>query len=772
MASDIKTQLGQFLTQRLSHPDSAADEFAPGGVIDEPNESFLNIAVPNDLSRIKRTSVTPVQAGPTITLSRLTPVEPQPRLSTISPTPTQQPPALRSSLATPVSKPPGVSPTTPAARQPSLDVGPTSPAARQPSPEPIQTSPSAFQPGPSSIMTSPSPFQTLPTTVMTSPTPLGSIPTIAPYPPPAAPQPVPAIVQTSPALSQGMPPGIDLTPREARPIGQVDRQVAEFLDNIVDGKGDPLGLDPRKGPYSSLGGGAAGTRDWDARLFAKHMLRLATALGPAGLGKHSAQQLGLFALNRHGRIWNPQLLGPPPVARDFTVPAVDIVTGLPPNDSIPSPGVEFRPGFYEKNEKFFDRHLQRAKGKYNEVIGLSHPPFVGVMTQGGSVGPHNIQNNAFRVIGAPSQDSSLVDDPVSNYGLVAPGTSLVEAAMTQRNFYGPNVNYFDNPLFTIGELVKGDSGKDKDMFDDSSGINRVNISVLFSPPPQTVGSDIRMEYRPKPNNTRIRGERQHDPLEKSYFEHGIVPAGFDGENGSGFFQTDQNKKPALDDDAAYVPLCFTDIRPYGDGKVRTVYFRPFITTLSEELSPEWNTSNGFGRVDPIKTYGGTTRTISLSFIVHAFSPDDLSLIYKKLTWLASMIYPEYDKDMLYKSGPVVRLRIGDLISSANPQGLAGTIDNLSIEYSDKIWELAKDSKVPMGYVVSMGFTVLHDTPIGRGADGKFGALGTIDGTSGLYKKPSSVLSADLHDWVGPEVQDSLGFRGFKDADVDDYDPTE
>ena len=758
MASDIKIQLGQFLRQRLEHPDTSADEFAPSDVLTNIRKSFVDIAVPPDISKLRPTKVAPAEPAPTINLPRPLPSEGVPLITPTRPTAFQKSPPLRKPLETPVSRPP--------------DVTPTLPAGRQPSPEPVLTGPSPAQPSLATAPTSPSPFQTLPTISPIPPTPLGAVPTLQPYPPPGPPIVAPSTSPVSVSPFQQLPPGANLTEHVPAALRAVDRQVADFL-NAVDGQGDPLGVDPTKGPYSSFGGGAPGTRDWDARLFAKHMLRLAHALGPAGLSRHSATQLALFALNRHGRIWNPELLGPPPVARDFTVPAIDITTGLPPNDSLGVPLNSFRPGFYEKNEKQVDRHLQRAKGTYVEVVGLSSPPFVGAVVAGGAVGPQNILNNALRIVGAASQDSSLVDDPVSNFGLVAPGTPLLAAAQTQRNMYGPNVHYSDNPLYTIGELVKGQDGKDSDLLkkDGASGIERVDISSLFSSPRQGLDSPMVSEYRPKPNNTRIRGDRPHDPLEKSYYRQGIVPAGFPEENDSGFLQRNASDPPKIDDDDAYVPLFFTDVRPYGNNKVRSVYFRPFITSLTEELNPEWSSMNGFGRVDPIKTYGGTTRTISLSFVVHAFAPKDLKLIYKKLTWLSSMVYPEYDVDMLYKSGPIARMRIGDLISSNNPGGLAGTIDQLSIEYSDQIWELAKDSKVPMGYRVSLSFTVLHDVPIGRGADGKFGGLGTIDGSTGLYKAPLRVTS-DAKEEKGPEVNDSLDFRGFKDADVVDYDPTE
>ena len=107
--------------------------------------------------------------------------------------------------------------------------------------------------------------------------------------------------------------------------------------------------------------------------------------------------------------------------------------------------------------------------------------------------------------------------------------------------------------------------------------------------------------------------------------------------------------------------------------------------------------------------------------MHAFSPEDLPVIYRKLEWLASMVYPEYDVDQLMRSGPVVRMRVGDLIKSRQA-GLPGVIKSLSYDYTDSRWELKKGWKLPMSINVTLSFLALHDVMIGRGRDGEFGGM--------------------------------------------------
>jgi hypothetical protein len=222
---------------------------------------------------------------------------------------------------------------------------------------------------------------------------------------------------------------------------------------------------------------------------------------------------------------------------------------------------------------------------------------------------------------------------------------------------------------------------------------------------------------------------------------GQIPMSFDGEGPDSALVTDnQSRLPStiIPDDAAYVPLSFTDMRPLaGDQSFRTVYFRPFITSLTEDLSPEWNKQTFYGRSDQVATYMSTIRTFNVGFSLHAFHPDDLVVIYRKLNWLSSMVYPEYDLERLLAAGPVVRIRVGDVVCSRNRQGLPGIIDSLSFDYTDSIWEVEQGSKVPRSVGVTVAFHVLHDAVIGRGPGGAFGEVGTDGG-----------------------VETSLPFRGF------------
>jgi hypothetical protein len=221
-------------------------------------------------------------------------------------------------------------------------------------------------------------------------------------------------------------------------------------------------------------------------------------------------------------------------------------------------------------------------------------------------------------------------------------------------------------------------------------------------------------------------------LARSFFgtKRGVIPVGFKSVGGKsetrGYFPVDasnastrNNSVPS--DDEAYVPLVFTDLRPTTGRVYRSVYFRPYIKSLSENFAPDWSMSSYFGRVDPVATYQGTNRTVSLSFKLVPMTFEDLQTMYQKLGWLTSMVYPQY-RDNVYYRGPVVRMRVGDVINAKGKEGnrgLPGVITSLDISYDDTTWELVEDHKLPRYIDISLGFHVLHEYPVGlvRGVGG-------------------------------------------------------
>ncbi len=210
-------------------------------------------------------------------------------------------------------------------------------------------------------------------------------------------------------------------------------------------------------------------------------------------------------------------------------------------------------------------------------------------------------------------------------------------------------------------------------------------------------------------------------LAKSAAIDGVIRVGFRGERSDGLVITKtQDPSESVSDDDTRIPVSFTDLRwdPIRNG-YRSIYVQPLNLTISQAISPEYSEGSTFGRVDPTIGYQKTTRTLAVGFEMHAFAPEDLKLMYNKMVWLTSMCYPSFGADSVFQSGPAVRMRIGDIISTTLG-GIPGVLKSLNFDFADALWELKNDYKVPRSFKVSLEFLVLHDGPVGIANGSDFG----------------------------------------------------
>lgn len=303
----------------------------------------------------------------------------------------------------------------------------------------------------------------------------------------------------------------------------------------------------------------------------------------------------------------------------------------------------------------------------------------------------------------------------------------------------------------------------------SSPIQKAGVQVQLG----RIKRNLALSFDPTKNGilanggSSAAGGNVADPLRATAFDNGIIPMRLKGDNGVGFRTFKSGQGDTTTDNDVYMPLSFTDLRPIGD-VFRAVYFRPLDLKVNETFTPVWNKAQYYGRVDPVATYQSTGRGFAVSFKLVAFGPEDVRTIYQKLHWLSSMVYPEYDSNLVYKSGPVVRMRVGDLVNgfgNKSGRGLPGIIESLDLDYSEALWELKDDFRLPRDVSVSLAFTVIHDVPIGRGAEGRFGGLGVVD-SNGIYS-PSSTNSSNNDQQVATVTSDY--FRHFGDGAQVNYD---
>jgi hypothetical protein len=129
-------------------------------------------------------------------------------------------------------------------------------------------------------------------------------------------------------------------------------------------------------------------------------------------------------------------------------------------------------------------------------------------------------------------------------------------------------------------------------------------------------------------------------------------------------------------ESEYVPFYFKDLRTR-----EVIAFHAFLASLSDDYSVNWEQTDGFGRVDSVGVYKSTGRKISMSFHVASTSPADFDEMWLKINKLVTLVYPQFTAgktlttsasgdyrfvqpfSQLISAGPIVRIRLGDLLHS-------------------------------------------------------------------------------------------------------------
>lgn len=159
----------------------------------------------------------------------------------------------------------------------------------------------------------------------------------------------------------------------------------------------------------------------------------------------------------------------------------------------------------------------------------------------------------------------------------------------------------------------------------------------------------------------------------------------------------------------------------------TVKFMAFLTQLQDKYVSDWNKDPVYGRMDPIATFQGTVRTISLGWAVPAYSGEEAKNNLRKMSKLISMCYPVYGGQNSSAKGagqisgaPLIKLKFANLITGTGnnadsaENGLLGWIDGIDFApnldagfYDPSVGEL-----YPKQIDLSCTFNALHQHRLG------------------------------------------------------------
>lgn len=137
-------------------------------------------------------------------------------------------------------------------------------------------------------------------------------------------------------------------------------------------------------------------------------------------------------------------------------------------------------------------------------------------------------------------------------------------------------------------------------------------------------------------------------------------------------------------DAEYVPFYIQDLRTN-----EIISFHAFLDTLTDTITPNFTSTPGYGRLDPVQTYQSTTRSLQVGFTVYSTNREDFDDMWYKINKFVTLLYPQWTQGTIVESGddshsnsdatkhsrfvqpftqkigasPIVRLRVGDVIKS-------------------------------------------------------------------------------------------------------------
>ena len=135
-----------------------------------------------------------------------------------------------------------------------------------------------------------------------------------------------------------------------------------------------------------------------------------------------------------------------------------------------------------------------------------------------------------------------------------------------------------------------------------------------------------------------------------------------------------------------VKFGFETINNNNTSLVTATHFRAFLTGYSDNHNAEWSAKRYSGRGENFYTYQGFDRDVSFNFKVAAQSRREMRFIYRKLNYLLSTLYPNYNTAGAMR-GNITKLTIGDLFVRA-----PGILTSLNLTVDDNYaWEIAMTS---------------------------------------------------------------------------------
>lgn len=127
-----------------------------------------------------------------------------------------------------------------------------------------------------------------------------------------------------------------------------------------------------------------------------------------------------------------------------------------------------------------------------------------------------------------------------------------------------------------------------------------------------------------------------------------------GDNINSLGPNDEYKKKDLED------LDFIPFWVSGLDSSKPVFFRAILSSISETVSPTWNSSGFIGNPYNFYTYGGVERNVTFTLNIYCNNQTELAKNWEKIEYLTSKAYPSINPNFSYVDAPFIKFRLGSM----------------------------------------------------------------------------------------------------------------
>lgn len=183
-------------------------------------------------------------------------------------------------------------------------------------------------------------------------------------------------------------------------------------------------------------------------------------------------------------------------------------------------------------------------------------------------------------------------------------------------------------------------------------------------------------------------------------------------NTSGPFTVDTNQRTELNNGhLLYTPLegekdSTSDIIKFVFKDTTTnaapIHFRALISTIKQNVKPEFNEQRYVGRTERFVTYGGAKRSVSLAFNIVAFSQSELDAMWLRVNYLTGLAFPKSASPSGFMVPPLFKITVGGIYDDQPCY-----IENLDFDFLDETITFDIDKQVSQVINVTMTLTLLE-----------------------------------------------------------------